>query len=48
MTVRPEIAGILLLLLALLTLLSLIPVERGALMEGWIQLLPRGWAGGCG
>jgi len=40
--VRPEIAGILLLLLALLTLLSLIPVERGALMEGWIQLLRQG------
>ncbi len=39
---RPEIVGILLLLLALLTLLSLIPVERGALMEGWIQLLRQG------
>ncbi len=40
--VRPEIVGILLLLLALLTLLSLIPVERGALMEGWIHLLRQG------
>ncbi len=39
---RPEIVGILLLLLALLTLLSLIPVERGALMEGWIRLLRQG------
>lgn len=42
---RPEVVGILLLLLALLTLLSLIPVERGALMERWIALLQRavGW-----
>jgi S-DNA-T family DNA segregation ATPase FtsK/SpoIIIE len=42
---RPEIIGILLLLLALLTLLSLVPVERGALMEGWIDLLRQavGW-----
>jgi S-DNA-T family DNA segregation ATPase FtsK/SpoIIIE len=41
-SLRPEIAGILLLLVALLTLLSLIPVERGALMEGWINLLRLG------
>jgi S-DNA-T family DNA segregation ATPase FtsK/SpoIIIE len=39
---RPEIIGILLLLVALLTLLSLIPVERGALMERWIELLRLG------
>jgi S-DNA-T family DNA segregation ATPase FtsK/SpoIIIE len=44
-SLRPEIFGILLLLLALLTLLSLVPVERGALMEGWISLLKQavGW-----
>jgi S-DNA-T family DNA segregation ATPase FtsK/SpoIIIE len=44
-TLRPEIAGILLLLVAILTMLSLIPVERGALMEGWIDLLRQavGW-----
>jgi S-DNA-T family DNA segregation ATPase FtsK/SpoIIIE len=41
-SLHPEIIGILLLLLALLTLLSLIPVERGALMEGWIGLLQMG------
>jgi S-DNA-T family DNA segregation ATPase FtsK/SpoIIIE len=42
---RPEIIGILLLLVALLTLLSLIPVERGTLMEAWIGLLQMavGW-----
>ena len=42
---RPEIGGILLLMLALLTLLSLIPIERGTLMEGWIALLETavGW-----
>ncbi len=42
---RAEIWGILLLLMALLTLLSLIPVERGALMEQWIALLEQavGW-----
>ncbi|MGQ9600648.1 MAG: DNA translocase FtsK [Anaerolineae bacterium] len=42
---HPEILGILLLLLGLLTLLSLIPVERGALMESWIDLLQKavGW-----
>jgi len=39
---RPEIVGILLLLVALLTLLSLIPVERGALMQRWIELLRLG------
>lgn len=44
-TLRPEIWGILLLLMALLTLLSLIPVERGRLMENWIELLETavGW-----
>jgi S-DNA-T family DNA segregation ATPase FtsK/SpoIIIE len=41
-SLRPEILGILLLLVALLTLLSLIPVERGALMQGWIDLLRLG------
>jgi S-DNA-T family DNA segregation ATPase FtsK/SpoIIIE len=41
-SLRPEIIGILLLLVALLTLLSLIPVERGALMQGWIDLLRLG------
>lgn len=39
---RPEIIGILLLMVALLTLLSLVPVERGMLMEGWISLLRQG------
>jgi hypothetical protein len=44
-TLRPEIAGILLLLVALLTLLSLIPVERGAAMDWWMDLLQMwfGW-----
>ena len=44
-SLRPEVWGIVLLLLALLTLLSLIPVERGALMQGWIDLLGKavGW-----
>jgi S-DNA-T family DNA segregation ATPase FtsK/SpoIIIE len=44
-SLHPEILGILLLLLGLLTLLSLVPVERGALMEGWIALLQSavGW-----
>jgi S-DNA-T family DNA segregation ATPase FtsK/SpoIIIE len=44
-SLRPEIWGILFLMLALLTLLSLIPVERGMLMEGWIGLLQTvvGW-----
>jgi S-DNA-T family DNA segregation ATPase FtsK/SpoIIIE len=43
--VRPEIFGILLLLIALLTVLSLIPVQRGAAMEWWIGLLQQlvGW-----
>ena len=41
-SLRPEIIGILLLLLALLTLLSLIPVERGAIMQRWIDLLRLG------
>ncbi len=41
-SLRPEIIGILLLMVALLTLLSLIPVERGRLMEGWISLLQKG------
>ena len=39
---RPEVFGILLLLVALLTLLSLIPVERGAAMDWWIGLLRTG------
>ncbi|MBN1658353.1 MAG: DNA translocase FtsK [Anaerolineae bacterium] len=39
---HPEVIGILLLMLALLTLLSLIPVERGALMEAWVSLLQMG------
>jgi len=39
---RPELIGSLFLLIALLTLLSLIPLERGSLMEGWIQLLQMG------
>jgi S-DNA-T family DNA segregation ATPase FtsK/SpoIIIE len=43
--VRPEILGILLLLIALLTVLSLIPIQRGAAMEWWIGLLQQvvGW-----
>ena len=41
-SLRPEMVGILLLLVGLLTLLSLIPVERGTLMEGWISLLQTG------
>jgi len=45
-TLRPEIAGILLLLVALLTLLSLIPVERGVVMQGWIDLLQLGFGWG--
>ncbi len=43
---RPEVGGILLLLIALLTLLSLIPVERGVLMQGWIDLLRLGFGWG--
>ncbi len=44
-SLHPEILGILLLLLGLLTLLSLVPVERGAVMEGWITVLQTavGW-----
>jgi S-DNA-T family DNA segregation ATPase FtsK/SpoIIIE len=44
-SLRPEFAGILLLMIALLTLLSLIPMRRGVLMEGWISLLEQavGW-----
>jgi S-DNA-T family DNA segregation ATPase FtsK/SpoIIIE len=41
-SLRPEILGILLLLMALLTLLSLIPIERGMAMEWWIGLLQKG------
>jgi S-DNA-T family DNA segregation ATPase FtsK/SpoIIIE len=41
-SLRPEIIGILFLLVALLTVLSLIPVERGAVMQGWIDLLRLG------
>jgi S-DNA-T family DNA segregation ATPase FtsK/SpoIIIE len=41
-SLRPEMIGILLMLVGLLTLLSLVPVERGALMEGWISLLQVG------
>jgi S-DNA-T family DNA segregation ATPase FtsK/SpoIIIE len=41
-SLRPEIVGILLLLVALLTLLSLIPIERGSVMQGWIDLLRLG------
>jgi DNA segregation ATPase FtsK/SpoIIIE, S-DNA-T family len=42
---HPEVLGILLLMVGLLTILSLVPVERGALMEGWIELLEMavGW-----
>jgi len=45
-SLRPEVGGILLLLVALLTLLSLIPVERGVLMQGWIDLLRLGFGWG--
>jgi DNA segregation ATPase FtsK/SpoIIIE, S-DNA-T family len=55
---RPEVLGISMLLLALLTFLSLIPVERGKVMEWWILQLRRGvgwgvwlmpiWFGGLG
>ncbi|MFN2185864.1 MAG: DNA translocase FtsK 4TM domain-containing protein, partial [Anaerolineae bacterium] len=45
-SLRPEIIGILLLLVALLTLLSLIPVERGVLMQQWIRLLRLGFGWG--
>ena len=43
---RPEVIGTLLLLLALLTLLSLIPIERGVLMQQWIDLLRLGFGWG--
>jgi S-DNA-T family DNA segregation ATPase FtsK/SpoIIIE len=39
---RPQVLGVFLMLIALLTLLSLIPLERGDLMEGWVNLLRRG------
>ena len=39
---RAEVGGILLLLVALLTLLSLIPVERGVVMQQWIDILRLG------
>jgi S-DNA-T family DNA segregation ATPase FtsK/SpoIIIE len=41
-SLRPEIIGILFLLIALLTFLSLIPVERGVLMQRWIDVLRLG------
>ena len=42
---RLEVIGILLVLAGILTLLSLVPVERGLMMEEWIGLLRRavGW-----
>ena len=42
---RAEVVGIVLLALALLTLLSLASVSRGAITEGWLRLLRRafGW-----
>jgi S-DNA-T family DNA segregation ATPase FtsK/SpoIIIE len=46
-SLRPEIVGILLLLLALLTLLSLIPFERGEVMKWWIDLLQMGFGWGA-
>ncbi|MCL7451489.1 MAG: DNA translocase FtsK [Anaerolineae bacterium] len=44
-SLHPEILGILLLMIGLVTMLSLVPVERGALMEGWVTLLEMavGW-----
>jgi S-DNA-T family DNA segregation ATPase FtsK/SpoIIIE len=36
---RPEVVGLILLALALLTLLSLFSASRGALTEGWLRLL---------
>ncbi|MGD9406220.1 MAG: DNA translocase FtsK 4TM domain-containing protein, partial [Anaerolineae bacterium] len=45
-SLRPEVIGILFLLVALLTLLSLIPVERGVLMQQWIDLLRLGFGWG--
>ncbi len=45
LSIQPEVLGILLLLVALLTVLALVPVERGAAMEWWIGLLQKavGW-----
>jgi S-DNA-T family DNA segregation ATPase FtsK/SpoIIIE len=42
---RPEVVGILLLMLALLTLLSLIPAQHGTVMQWWVKLLSQavGW-----
>jgi DNA segregation ATPase FtsK/SpoIIIE, S-DNA-T family len=42
---RPEVIGIFLLMLALLTLLSLIPGQRGTLSTEWVRLLSQvvGW-----
>jgi S-DNA-T family DNA segregation ATPase FtsK/SpoIIIE len=42
---RPEVIGIFFLMLAILTLLSLIPVQRGAVLDWWIGLLEQavGW-----
>jgi S-DNA-T family DNA segregation ATPase FtsK/SpoIIIE len=42
---RPEFIGILLVLVALITLLSLIPFERGKIMEPWVAFLRQavGW-----
>jgi S-DNA-T family DNA segregation ATPase FtsK/SpoIIIE len=39
MTVRPEVIGLILLALALLTGLSLLSISRGSFTEGWLQLL---------
>src|SRR5512136_1444307 len=43
---RPQVVGILLLVVGLVTLLSLIPGERGSMMGPWIALLQQavGWA----
>jgi S-DNA-T family DNA segregation ATPase FtsK/SpoIIIE len=38
-TVRPEVFGLVLLALALLTTLSLLSISRGAFTEGWLRLL---------
>jgi hypothetical protein len=37
--IRPEVFGLILLALALLTGLSLLSVSRGAITEGWLRLL---------
>ncbi len=44
MTFRPELVGLILLALALLTGLSLLSISRGTFTEGWLQLL-RGLVG---